>query len=146
AALRGSRPTRRALTLAGGDILALLLFVLVGRDTHGASGGWAGAGEVVTIAASFAAAWLAVAPARGALDAQRTAGTRAMAARTLDAWTLAFSLAVLGRALVLGRFSPPAFYVVAYLVPLLLLALWRVAFALGVRRGRRGRRVAAARR
>ena len=127
----------RALALASGDVVALTLFVLAGRDTHGAAGGWAAAGDIAGTAAPFAAAWLVAAASLGALRASSTATPRAMATRVLLAWTAAFPLAARGRALLLERASPWAFYIVAFCVPLLLLAAWRLAFALIEGRARR---------
>lgn len=127
----------RALALASGDVLALVLFVLTGRDAHGAAGGWAATGGIAGTAAPFVAAWLVAAAALEALRSSSTATPRAMATRVLLAWIAAFPLAALGRALLLGRASPWTFYIVAFCIPLLLLAAWRLVFALIERGARR---------
>ena len=47
----------------------------------------------------------------------------------LASWIAGYPLAMLLRGIALGRTSPLSFYVVAFLVPLLILLAWRLAFA-----------------
>lgn len=53
-----------------------------------------------------------------------------MLLRTLIGWTGGILLGAVFRAIMVGRFSPPSFYIVTFLVTLLLLGGWRVVFAL----------------
>jgi hypothetical protein len=49
---------------------------------------------------------------------------------TAIAWCAALLVGALLRALMIGRFSPPSFYVVTFIAALVLLGGWRAAFAL----------------
>jgi hypothetical protein len=64
----------------------------------------------------------------------RGGGPRELVGAAARVWVVAYPIAVLVRAIGLGRFSPWTFYVVAFLAAFALVAIWRVAFALLVRR------------
>ena len=124
-----NRLDRRAATLLAGDAAALLLFAVLGRGSHGEATGLAAIGETLVTAAPFVAGWLAVSPWLGALSPTATRGLGPMLRATALTWPPALLVAALIRAAIIGRFSPPSFYVVTFIVGLLLLCLWRAAFA-----------------
>jgi hypothetical protein len=135
--LRAAGP-RPPLLLAG-DLLVLLAFTVAGRRTHAEAAGLEAIGAVLGTAAPFALAWLAATLALGAARADAPATPAALAQRTFATWTVAFPLAMLLRALALGRLSPGSFYLVAGLLPLALLLAWRLGFALVAARRARER-------
>jgi hypothetical protein len=124
----------RVAILAAGDVAALILFALLGRGSHGSGTGLAAIGETVATAAPFVAGWLAVAPWLGAYRPTATAGVGPMLRATTLAWPPALLAGALLRAAAIGRFSPPSFYIVTFLVGLLLLGVWRGMFAWAERR------------
>lgn len=135
------RLNRSALLLLG-DAAVLVLFAITGRRTHEEAVGLAAAGEVLMTAAPFVLAWVVATLALGAVSHERTASMGSMVRWTLVAWVLAAPLAMLFRALLLGRPSPLSFYLVAGAVPLALLLGWRLAFSLLERRAGSPRGVA----
>jgi hypothetical protein len=130
-----ARPGRVA-ALAAGDVVALVVFAVLGRGSHGEATGLAAVGETARTAAPFVLGWLAVAPWTGAFSPARTRGPAAMLRTTALTWLPALLVGAVLRAALIGRFSPWSFYLVTFLVGLALLAGWRVAFALAeARRG-----------
>jgi hypothetical protein len=71
-----------------------------------------------------------VAPLAGAFSPARSAGLGAMLRATLLGWVGGLLVGALLRAVMIGRFSPPSFYVVTFLTALLLLGGWRAVFAM----------------
>lgn len=124
-----NRLDRRAATLLAGDSAALILFAVLGRGSHGEATGLAAVGETLRTAAPFVVGWLAASPWFGVLSPQATHGLGPMLRATAITWAPALLLGALLRAAIIGRFSPPSFYVVTFIVGLLLLCLWRAAFA-----------------
>jgi Protein of unknown function (DUF3054) len=124
------RLDRRAVILLAGDTLALVLFAVLGRGSHGQATGLAAIGETLRTAAPFVVGWLATAPLLGALNPQTARGLAPMLRATALTWPAALLVGAIIRAAIIGRFSPPSFYVVTFLVGLLLLGLWRAAFVL----------------
>jgi hypothetical protein len=126
--------TVRVGLLAAGDLSALLLFTLLGRRSHEEG---TALGAALETALPFVAGWavalitLHLASGRS-LPAPRSAVKESVrsAARV---WVVAFPVAVLMRALLLGRFNPWTFYFVAFVTAFALVGVWRVAFALGER-------------
>jgi Protein of unknown function (DUF3054) len=116
------------LALLGGDVLVLLAFAVLGRRTHEEAVGLAAAREVAATAAPFVAGWLLAV----ALSARRRGGSAAsfggVAGQVASTWALAFPIAMVLRALLIGRVSPWTFYVVAGLVPLALLLAWHAVW------------------
>ena len=127
-------PLRRARFLVIGDVAALTAFAILGRRSHDEASGLAAVGAVLETVLPFVLGWLVSAVALGALDSGRLTSVRGMLRRTGVAWVAAFPLVVLMRALLLGRFSPWSFYLVAFTVAFLMLIGWRLAFVLGRRR------------
>lgn len=122
-------PGRRTLALLAGDLVALLIFAALGRRSHSMA---AGAGELLEIAitaAPFIIGWIAAAPWLGAFSPAATGRPLLMLRLTLVSWVAALAVGAVARALFVGRFSPPTFYLVTFLVVLLLLGGWRAAFA-----------------
>jgi hypothetical protein len=121
---------RRPLLLAGGDLLALLVFALVGLASHdegltttGLARTWLPIAGCYTLAALVVRAW-----------------TRPGIWRTACAWLLGVAGGVLVRALLLGRpldGDQLQLLAVALAVTLVLLLAWRTAESL-VRRRRAG--------
>lgn len=131
-----SRPPWRTVALLAGDVVAFIAFAAIGRDSHGLASGLAAVGETAGVAAPFIAGWLAVAPWLGAFSRSGTAGPARMLRTTAIAWPAALLAGSAARALVIGRWSPWSFYLVTFLVIFVLLAAWRLAFALVERRAR----------
>lgn len=121
---------RRLAILAAGDTIAFLLFATLGRRSHGATVDLAALPETVRTAAPFLLGWLTAGWLAGAFDRRQTADPGTMLLRTLIGWTGGILLGAVFRAIMVGRFSPPSFYIVTFLVTLLLLGGWRVVFAL----------------
>lgn len=120
----------RAALLLLGDVVVLVLFAITGRRTHEEAAGLAAAGAVLTTAAPFIVGWLVAALALGAWRFERTATLASAVRWTLLVWVIAAPLALVLRAVVIGRVSPLSFYVVASTVPLVMLLGWRVAFVI----------------
>ncbi len=124
----------RGARLLAGDVVALLAFTILGRRTHDEAVGLAAALDVVTTAAPFVVAWVVAALALGGASTERTTTPASMVVYTLLTWEATLPLAIALRALMLGRFSPWTFYLVAAIVPLLFLLAWRTAFVIASRR------------
>lgn len=121
---------RSTFLLSLGDALAILLFAVLGRQSHSeTAGGIAGAFEV---AAPFIIGWLFIAPWLGTHRPSAWASLRSAAAAVLKAFVPAYVAGSLLRALFMGRFSPPAFYLVTAAVILALLLGWRWVYTLVV--------------
>jgi hypothetical protein len=120
--------------LLAGDALALTLFAVLGRHTHDEATGVEALSAVAKTAGPFVIGWLLVALAWLRVRTPDIDATRSVPVETARGWVLAFPVAVLGRALVIGRVSPWSFYVVAFSVPLAFLITWRVVAAVWIRR------------
>lgn len=114
-----------------GDALAILLFAVLGHQSHDlTTAGVSGLLASVKVAAPFLVGWLAVAPWLGAFRPLAWSGPRSAALTVLKAFVPAFLAGVLLRALFLGRFSPATFYLVTAAVILALLLGWRLIYSL----------------
>lgn len=120
----------RKIALLGGDVVTLMVFAAIGRGSHGEAAGLAAIGEVARTAAPFAIGWLMTAPWVGAFTPAATDSPLKMLRATALSWCAAIVVGALLRALFIGRFSPFSFYVVTFIAALLLLGVWRGAFAL----------------
>ena len=116
------------LLLGAGDLVVLLAFAVAGRRTHDEAVGLAAALEVATAAAPFVVGWL-VASAILRIGLVAPHELRSLLQEATQLWAVAFPVAILVRALILGRVSPLSFYIVAFLAPLAMLLAWRVVFA-----------------
>jgi hypothetical protein len=117
------------LVLLLGDLVALALFAILGRNTHDEAIGFGAVRAVAGTAAPFLVGWLVGSLLLGALRAVTTATLLMMLRVVLASWIAGYPLAMLVRGLALGRTSPLSFYIVAFIVPLLLLLAWRLSFA-----------------
>ncbi|MEW5957824.1 MAG: DUF3054 domain-containing protein [Chloroflexota bacterium] len=126
-----SQSLRDTLVLAAGDLLALLLFVLIGRGSHSLA--------VTDIRADLAAAapfilsWFLISPWFGLFRAGVSRNWRQWVPRLLLAWAvMGCPAALIGRALWLGRPIPGgiplSFAAVTLTVTSLLLLLWRLGY------------------
>jgi DUF3054 family protein len=120
--------SRRALVLLIGDLVALALFAILGRNTHDEAIGFGAMRAVAGTAAPFLVGWLVASPLLGALRAATTATLPTMLRVVLASWIAAYPLAMLTRGIGLGRTSPLSFYIVAFTVPLLFVVVWRLVF------------------
>lgn len=117
---------RHPLVLAG-DLLVLLAFAVVGRRSHEEAAGLEAALAVGTTAAPFVIGWLVA----SVVPSLRTSAlnVRALLLEAARMWLVAYPVAVLVRATVLGRFSPLSFYLVAFGSALIMLLAWRLVVA-----------------
>jgi hypothetical protein len=124
----------RVAALVGGDVVALLVFAAIGRGSHGEASGLGAIGEVARTAAPFIVGWLVSAPWLGAFQPAATSSQLGMLRTTALAWCAALVVGSLLRALLIGRFSPPSFYIVTFIAALVLLGGWRAVFVAWERR------------
>lgn len=113
--------------LLAGDLVALTIFSLLGRGSHGMT---LGLPEIVRTGLPFAAAWLVVGAVTGGFRSRTeppAPGTAAL--QVLQRYIVAGPLALIGRSLWLGRPIVPSFAAVALSTSLLLLVAWRAVYA-----------------
>ena len=120
---------RRALALLFVDLVELSLFAIIGRHTHHAAVGFEAAQTVTGTAVPFLIGWLIASLLLGTRWPLATTTVVQMVRAVLTTWIVAYSLAMLVRGIGFGRTSPLSFYIVAFVVPLLLLLAWRLSFA-----------------
>ncbi|MCO6452968.1 MAG: DUF3054 domain-containing protein [Caldilineales bacterium] len=118
----------KGIVLLVGDLLTITLFVLIGRDSHSMTSGWEGFLAALKTAGPFMLGWLVSAIALGGYRAAAWAGARAASLTLLKCYIPALILGSLLRALLLGRFSPPMFYVVTAVILFVMLFIWRLLF------------------
>lgn len=123
---------RAPFWLYTGDAVVIFLFAVIGRQSHDLAGGLSGLNAAFGTAAPFIFAWLVIAPWFGAFHRPAWADPRRAVITTLKAFVPAFIGGVLLRALILGRFSPPTFYLVAAGFMLVMLILWRLVYTLAL--------------
>ncbi|MDQ2714862.1 MAG: DUF3054 domain-containing protein [Chloroflexota bacterium] len=121
--------------LAFGDALVFFIFAWLGRNSHAEAGGLAAIPQIALTALPFALAWFLVAPFVGVYWRVLETRPRAMAIRTLRGWLLAWPLAMGLRWLLVDRTKATTFTqfltfaLVALLVNLVLLLIWRWPYA-----------------
>src|SRR5260370_4700800 len=96
------------ISLAIGDILVFLIFVIIGDSTHGKLSGLASILHIILVALPFIAGWFIVSPFMGVFRRDIFTHPRAMAFRTAAAWIPALVIAMILRGIffdhgVLGR-------------------------------------------
>ena len=126
---RDARADIRApvFALVLGDVVALLLFALVGRMTHDEGIAFA---DVVATASPFAIGWFASARVAGAYDARaRAAGLVESAAIASQTWAIGVPIGIALRALQKGQAPSLAFVLVAMGATAAALVGWRSAYA-----------------
>lgn len=123
-----ARPGRVAL-LAAGDLIAFVVFVVLGLSNHKEA---ATLGKVVHTVAPFVLAWAVAAPWLGAFGRMGSAATtrpRPLLARSALAWVVAGPLALLLRGVLFRDGVTVAFSAVALVINTVLLLGWRGAAA-----------------
>ena len=125
-------PYKRAiLILVIGDLLCFLIFVALGRRSHGEASGFAAIPQIIVTALPFIAGWFLVSPFVGAFRHKIMAQPKAMVIRTALAWLLAWPVAMVLRGIFVDRGVPPlSFALIVLVFNMLLLLIWRWPFAL----------------
>ena len=119
------------ILLVIGDLLCFLIFVALGRSSHGEASGFAAIPQIIVTALPFIAGWFLVSPFVGAFRHKILAQPRSMVIRTAVAWLLAWPVALLLRGIFVDHGVPPlSFAIVVLLFNMLLLLIWRWPFAL----------------
>lgn len=126
-----STSPNRVLWLSIGDLLALLLFVWIGRRNHSLSITDVRAG--LATAAPFVISWFVVTPWFGLFRAEISQNWRKLVPRLLLAWVIiGCPLALILRALLLGRAIPGGipltFAAVTLTVTTLFTLFWRLGY------------------
>ncbi len=132
--IRSAKPTdnpaNRVIILVIGDLLTLLLFAWIGRSNHALS--VTDVGAIIATAAPFVMSWFVVTPWFGLFSAEVSQNWRKLAPRLLLAWVIGAPLALIVRALWLGRSIPaglhPTFGLVAFGFTTLFMLVWRLAY------------------
>ena len=122
--------TRQPIILYLGAVLFIIIFAIIGRQSHGMSTGMAAVGDIFNTAAPFIMGWLLVAPWFGAYQPEAWQDARSAVLSVLKPIIPALIVGILLRALFEGGFSPVVFYFVAGAAMLLLLIIWRLIYAL----------------
>lgn len=113
--------------LLAGDLVALTIFSLLGRGSHGMTLGLA---DIARTGVPFITAWLAVNLLTGGFRSRpQPPSPGAAALQVLQRYAVAGPLALVGRSLWLDRPIVPSFAAVALSTSLLMLAGWRVLYA-----------------
>ena len=122
--------TSHVIILVIGDVLVLLLFAWVGRRSHSLS--VLDIKALLTTAAPFIVAWFMVTPWFGLFKAEVSQNWRKLLPRLLIAWAIGGPLALVLRALFLGRAIPggiiPSFAFVALGFTTLFMLIWRLGY------------------
>ncbi|HMO55776.1 MAG TPA: DUF3054 domain-containing protein [Roseiflexaceae bacterium] len=124
----------RVALLVAGDLLGLMIFAAIGRASHHQATGLDTITQIAFTAAPFLAGWLFAAPWVGAFRSDLHDRPAALAARTVLAWLLGCPIGLGLRALLLQRSIPLSFAIVTFLTVLAILVVWRVLFAIAIRR------------
>jgi hypothetical protein len=129
---------RRIAALVVGDLIAFVVFVALGRETHHEATGLGAIGQTLWTALPFALSWFLVAPWLGAFKRAGAERPLAMLRRTEIAWLAAWPVALSLRwAFTSDHHLPPlAFAIVALLANAVMLGGWRTAFAALTSRGK----------
>jgi hypothetical protein len=122
--------SRSSLLLYLGDIFFILLFAIIGRQSHDMSTGVAAFAAIFNTAAPFIIGWLLVAPWLGAYQPEAWENAKSAIHSVLKAILPALLVGILVRAFFEGGFSPVVFYLVAGTFMLLLLVIWRLIYTL----------------
>ena len=124
-------PLSRTAWLVIGDVIALLIFVLVGRRNHSLS--ISDIGATLATAVPFWIGWFVVAPWLGLFRPEVCRSPRKWLPRLLLAWAIGCSLALILRTLFLGRpiFGgiSLSFAIVTFGVTTVLLVMWRLIYS-----------------
>jgi hypothetical protein len=131
---RDSNDTLRIVSLITGDVLVFLIFATIGRNSHDEAAGLNALGAIITTAFPFVLGWFMVSPWLGAFRRGIMTDPKKMAQRTGLAWLCAWPVAMLIRGLLVDHAIPPlAFWIVTLISNTILLAVWRIPFAVAQR-------------
>ncbi len=120
-----------AVLLVIGDILCFLIFVALGRNSHGEASGFGAIPQIIVTALPFLAGWFLVSPFVGAFRHKIVAQPKAMVIRTALAWLLAWPVTMLFRGIFVDHGVPPlSFASIVLVFNMILLLIWRWPFAL----------------
>ncbi len=119
-----------SLILYLGDVFFILLFALVGRQSHNMPAGVAAFAAIFNTAAPFIIGWLVVAPWFGAYQPEAWQNAKNAILTVLKAIIPALIAGILLHALFEGGFSPFVFYLVAGAFILVMLVIWRLIYTL----------------
>lgn len=134
-ALENKNNVSRTVALVMGDVIVFLVFAAIGRRSHGEEAGLAAALQVLTTAVPFLLGWFLVAPFIGAFRRDIQANPLKIARRTALAWLAAWPVAMLLRGLLVDHAIPSwTFWLVAFLSNTVFLQVWRVPYALIIKR------------
>ena len=111
-----------------GDVLAILIFAAVGRNSHSQAVGPEAFLATFNTAAPFIIGWLLVAPWMGAFRPRAVADSRAAVRAVLISIVPALAAGALVRALFEGYFSAWTFYAVTLIFLSLFLIIWRLLY------------------
>ena len=116
-------------TLIGGDAVVITLFVLLGLSSHDGISleGWA------RNAVPLTAAWLVIGGALGVYQTEVASNLTTILQRTALAWPIAAIIGLVARYLVTGHGLEASFIIVTVLINLVMLLLWRAAYAFALR-------------
>jgi len=125
------KPTFRTSILIAGDVLVILSFVWIGRSSHNLSLADVLAG--LSTALPFIIGWFLITPWFGLFRAQVNKHRGQLTVRLLLAWAIAGPLALVLRALFLGRPLPggiiPTFALVSLSYIGLVALVWRLGYS-----------------
>ncbi|MBA3943499.1 MAG: DUF3054 domain-containing protein [Herpetosiphonaceae bacterium] len=120
-------PSKQSLpVLVAGDVLAVLLFVVVGRASHHEDGSWLF--NLARIGSPFLLGWFAVAPFTGAYQLpppRRGLWLR----RSALTWLLGIGFGLVLRRFLFRDLVPPTFAVITLIFTGIFLLGWRTVFA-----------------
>jgi len=122
--------SRAPLVLYLGDIFSILLFAIIGRQSHDMATESAAFTAVFNTAAPFIIGWFLVAPWLGAFQPEAWQSAKSAVLTVLKAIVPALIVSILVRALFEGGFSPIVLYLVAGSFMLLMLVIWRLIYTL----------------
>ena len=116
--------------LALGDVLAILLFTVVGRSSHHMPVDLGAAGATLSTAAPFLLGWLLATPWLGGYRPPAWRSPTSALVTLLKVFIPGLLAGILLRAVALGRFSPLIFYLVTAAGIMAVLITWRLTFTL----------------
>ncbi len=121
----------RIIALVVGDMIAFVVFAILGRGQHNEATGFGAIGQTLWTAAPFALGWFLVAPWLGAFKRAGAERPLQMLRRTEIAWLASWPVALLLRwAFTADHHLPPRdFALVALLANAVILGVWRTIFA-----------------
>ncbi|GCE25886.1 hypothetical protein KDA_13700 [Dictyobacter alpinus] len=138
-ALQASKPTnkkesQRLWILVFGDILAFIIFAVIGRQSHGEDAGLSAILRVLWTAFPFALSWFLIAPFMGAFRRDLMNEPKQMARKTAWAWVASWPLGVILH-FVFEQSLPTAvtaltFGLVTLITNMVFLFVWRIPFAI----------------